>query len=58
MMTKKDYIRAAEICRLDYAGDRKVMYAFIDLFHGDNPNFDAERFAQACEPKDDKRRRR
>jgi len=58
MMTKKDYIRAAEICRDDYAGDRNVMNAFIELFTGDNPSFDVERFALACEPEVGLRRRR
>lgn len=58
MMTKKDYVRAAEICRDEYAGDRNVMHAFIDLFTDDNPRFDVERFVIACEPEIGKKRQK
>jgi hypothetical protein len=54
-MTKKDYIRAAEIVRTEYAfnpaAHQTVVSAFISLFNGDNPNFDRDRFVAACKPK-------
>ena len=50
MMTKKDYIRAAEICRDEYGSDSNVAHAFADLFAEDNPRFDEERFFEACRP--------
>jgi hypothetical protein len=55
MMTKKDYIRAAEIVR-DVARQRAhhvstVRQAFVLFFQGDNPRFDQSRFVDACEPK-------
>ena len=53
-MTKKDYIRAAEIVRDigNEHGDNAATGArlgFIELFRGDNPRFDTERFNEACE---------
>ena len=55
MMTRKDYIRAAEIVR--ETGRRIGMNAadyqraaFLEFFKGDNPAFDRERFNEACEP--------
>jgi ABC-type sulfate transport system substrate-binding protein len=48
-LTKKHYIRAAEICREVYGGDPKVTQAFVDLFLDDNPRFDTDRFRAACE---------
>ena len=58
MMSKKDYVRAAEIVRRYAPRDnadienivRKEMTdGFIEFFYGDNPNFDVERFRAACE---------
>lgn len=47
-MTRKDYIRAAEIIRDDYLSDRNAINAFVDFFVEDNPSFDVERFIEAC----------
>ena len=58
MMTKKDYIRAAEIIRDDYLSDRNVIAAFVDFFAEDNPNFDEERFVEACKWQSESRGRR
>jgi hypothetical protein len=58
MMTKKDYVRAAEICRDDYGSDEHVVKAFVDFFTGDNPRFDVERFVEACMPEERAARRR
>lgn len=54
-MTKKDYIKAAEIVRQDSIknGDifSKLMEnSFVKLFREDNPRFDESRFRQACKP--------
>lgn len=54
MMTKKDYIRAAEQVRnipLDEDSRTFACELFVTFFQGDNPRFDAERFRAACEPK-------
>ena len=52
MMTKKDYQKAAEIARFSDDDHRvAVTAAFISLFKGDNPRFDAERFCEAAAPK-------
>ena len=55
-MTRKDYIKAAEIARWQFShGEAKVFIgireAFVELFRGDNPRFDVERFRAACEEK-------
>jgi len=55
-MTKKDYIRAAEICRLSHGSDPRVIQAFVEFFHGDNPRFDEDRFVEACRPAERGRR--
>ncbi len=52
-MTKKDYIKAAEIVRQDAKqnGDvfSKLMEeSFVKLFRQDNPRFDEKRFREAC----------
>lgn len=56
MMTKKDYIRAAEIIReraQEYPAGHLVLKelttAFIVLFKDDNPRFDVFRFHEACQ---------
>ena len=58
MMTKKDYIRAAECVRNAHmplgAGPTNAMHrdmlrdAFVAFFQGDNPRFDVARFTLAC----------
>jgi hypothetical protein len=55
MMSKKDYIRAAEIVKdiarftsVEHAS--AVRQAFSRFFRGDNPRFDQDRFIEACEP--------
>lgn len=54
MMTKKDYIRAAEIVvhyRQEFGSDssegRILEQAFVSFFRGDNPSFDEYRFRDA-----------
>ncbi len=52
-MTKKDYVKAAEIVKQDSAqhGDifSKLMEeSFVKLFKQDNPRFDEKRFREAC----------
>ena len=52
-MTKKDYIKAAEIVRQDSKknGDvfSKLMEeSFVQLFRNDNARFDEKRFREAC----------
>jgi hypothetical protein len=58
MMTKKDYVRAAEICKDDFDSDEHVVKAFVDFFTGDNPRFDVERFVEACMPEESRPARR
>lgn len=55
MMSKKDYERAAEIAQryvqgMEFPRTANVVEAFIELFEGDNPAFDEERFRSACSP--------
>ena len=55
MMTRKDYVRTAEILKtfgdnvltnqFDYLD---LVYDFADWFAEDNPRFDEKKFAQAC----------
>lgn len=48
-MTKKDYIRAADICFALVPEVRTVAIdAFTDFFRGDNPRFDVARFESAA----------
>ena len=50
MMSKKDYVRAAEIvfkAAQDGRGE-PLAAAFVEFFRGDNPRFDAARFRNAC----------
>ena len=55
-MTRKDYIRAAAIVSGIGTGKHAPMLAwqtreaFVTLFAGDNPRFDADRFREACGP--------
>jgi len=48
-MTKKDYIRAAEIIR-EYGSQERMIEAFIEFFVGDNPAFNVDRFVEAASP--------
>lgn len=51
MMTKKDYIRAAEIIRKTNAKGKArdtMIASFAVFFQGDNPRFDRDRFILAC----------
>ena len=55
MMTRKDYVRTAEILKtfgdnvltneFDYLD---LVYDFSDWFAEDNPNFDEKKFVAAC----------
>lgn len=54
-MTKKDYIKAAEIVseskwdsKVKPAERQRLADAFVRLFQGDNPRFNKERFLTAC----------
>jgi hypothetical protein len=54
-MTKKDYIKAAEMIRTQMSWgatkngpDDTVIQAFTEFFRDDNPRFDEKRFRQAC----------
>jgi hypothetical protein len=54
-MTKKDYIKAAEIVseskwdsKVKSAERQRLADAFVRLFQGDNPRFNKERFLTAC----------
>lgn len=46
-MTKKDYIKAAEIIR-SHGSPEKMIEAFVEFFAGDNPQFDVDRFIEAA----------
>lgn len=50
-MTKKDYIKAAEIVKF-HQGSKTVKvalaHAFVEFFKGSNPRFDKERFLTAA----------
>jgi hypothetical protein len=52
-MTKKDYIKAANIVRTAMwvrTNDERLCLAnvFVEFFRGDNARFDKERFLTAC----------
>jgi len=56
-MTKKDYIRAANLVKTRLTNQKKnsklldmsfLEDAFVELFQSDNPRFDERRFRQAC----------
>ena len=46
-MTKKDYIKAAEIIR-SHGSPAKMVQAFVEFFVSDNPRFDVDRFVAAA----------
>ena len=59
MMTRKDYVAVAEILN-NFLGDADeypalvanfddfLVQPFVKMFEKDNPNFDAEKFWEAC----------
>lgn len=49
-MTKKDYVKAAEIANsAKTPRERQVLIqGFLELFANDKPKFDKERFKNAC----------
>lgn len=55
MFTKKDFEMAARMVRIlattgDSAGATLLQGQYVAHFQGDNPRFDAKRFAKACIP--------
>jgi hypothetical protein len=56
MMSRKDYVRAAEIIRTERAlssVERACLIStFVEFFQDDNPRFNPDRFRRACEPVD------
>jgi hypothetical protein len=53
MMTRKDYIKTAEILfmfqhAMSVDAHQQLVEEFCDMFQNDNPNFDRERFAKAA----------
>jgi len=48
MLTKKDFIKVAEILRESKA-DEQTTQKFIDWFTAENKNFDKERFLKAVQ---------
>ena len=51
MNTKKDYIRAANLCAMTEKKFRKaVVIAFVEFFRVDNPSFQQETFISAADP--------
>ena len=51
-MTKKDYIKAANLIKSVYFSNElekdRFIETFIKFFNDDNPKFDLERFRKAC----------
>ena len=54
-MTKKDYIKAAAIIQKHGSSD-KMIEVFVEFFSNDNPQFDVDRFVDACTSKPRARR--
>ena len=55
MMTRKDYVKTAEIIKsfndhvnLNHSDFLDLVYDFADMFAEDNPNFQEIKFVQAC----------
>ncbi len=51
-MTKKDYIRAAELVRTSGESAKvraRMVDTFVRFFRPDNPRFNVDRFLAACE---------
>ena len=51
MMTRKDYVKTAEILKSAIDGkfetEIELLEAFAEMFEADNPNFDRKRFLTA-----------
>ena len=60
MMSRKDYIQVSKMlnshienqncCDKFIAGVDELVLEFIKFFESDNPNFDSDRFWEACFP--------
>ena len=55
MMTRKDYVKTAEILKTfgdnvenNFSDFIDLVYDFADMFAEDNPNFQEKKFVQAC----------
>ena len=54
MMTRKDYVKVATILNdiakpnMDMIPFEDLVTEFADMFFADNPNFNADRFWEAC----------
>jgi hypothetical protein len=55
MMTRKDYVKVAEILKNFHENISNnendfidLVYDFADMFAEDNPNFQEKKFVQAC----------
>ena len=55
MMTRKDYVKVAEILKSfgdnvenNHSDFLNLVYDFSDMFANDNPNFQEKKFVQAC----------
>lgn len=55
MMTRKDYVKTAEILKeywdnnpVEISDYLDLVYNFADWFAEDNPNFQEKKFVQAC----------
>ena len=48
IMTKKDYIAIAKILKEYGDKEHMLLLKFCELFKKDNPNFDADKFINAC----------
>jgi len=60
MMSRKDYVKFAEMLSKNYPSvdnggeayqHERLQKEIADIFAGDNPRFDRQRFYSACEPK-------
>lgn len=52
-MTKKNYVKAAELIKKRTRNSKKqrstMVETFVEFFKNDNPRFDEERFIFACQ---------
>jgi hypothetical protein len=53
-MTRKDYIKAAELIKTEFSGEapqekERTIAVFVQFFRQDNPRFNEDRFRSACE---------
>lgn len=54
MMTRKDYVKTAEILKhskeyMPHSTYLELVHDFADMFADDNPNFNEFKFQQACD---------